>query len=49
MGKGNVLMVRTNYRKAYPVMESLKKAGYNVFAGIDCSNTALLSPIKPLK
>ena len=43
MNKGNVLIVRTNYRKAYPVMESLKKAGYKVFAGLDSGDTVLLS------
>ena len=32
----NVLVVRCNfYKKAYPVIASLKKAGFRVFAGID--------------
>jgi len=30
-----VLVVRASYRKTYPIMESLKKAGYRVIAGID--------------
>jgi phosphoglycolate phosphatase-like HAD superfamily hydrolase/glutathione synthase/RimK-type ligase-like ATP-grasp enzyme len=31
----NVLVVRASYRKAYPVMESLKRAGYRVIVGMD--------------
>ena len=31
----NVLVVRASYRKAFPIIESLKRAGYRVIAGID--------------
>jgi phosphoglycolate phosphatase-like HAD superfamily hydrolase/biotin carboxylase len=31
----NVLVIRASYRKAYPIIESLKRAGYRVIAGID--------------
>ena len=31
----NALIVRAFYRKAYPIIESLKRAGYRVIAGID--------------
>jgi phosphoglycolate phosphatase-like HAD superfamily hydrolase/biotin carboxylase len=31
----NVLLVRASYRKAYTVMESLKRAGYRVTVGVD--------------
>jgi phosphoglycolate phosphatase-like HAD superfamily hydrolase/biotin carboxylase len=40
----NVLVVRASYRKAYPVMESLKRAEYRVIAGVDTIvNEALFS------
>ena len=31
----NVLLVRASYTKVYPIMESLKKAGYNIVVGMD--------------
>ncbi|MHA1834279.1 MAG: hypothetical protein ACTSV7_09825, partial [Candidatus Baldrarchaeia archaeon] len=31
----NVLIVRASYKKAYPIIESLKRAGYTVTVGID--------------
>ncbi|MHA1665537.1 MAG: hypothetical protein ACTSVW_06860, partial [Candidatus Njordarchaeales archaeon] len=35
----NIFVTRCNYKKAYPVIVSLKRAGFRVFAGInnDCS------------
>jgi phosphoglycolate phosphatase-like HAD superfamily hydrolase/carbamoylphosphate synthase large subunit len=41
----NVLVVRASYRKAYPVMESLKRAGYKVIAGIDAMMSEALFSI----
>jgi phosphoglycolate phosphatase-like HAD superfamily hydrolase/predicted ATP-grasp superfamily ATP-dependent carboligase len=40
--KFNVLVIRANYIKAYPVIESLKRAGYTVVVGID-RNSNLIS------
>jgi rhodanese-related sulfurtransferase len=34
-----VLVVRASYRKAYSVIESLKKAGYTVVVGIDSTGS----------
>jgi len=41
----NVLVVRASYRKAYPVMESLKRAGYRVIAGMDAMMSEALFSI----
>jgi len=38
-----VLIARCGYRKAYPVIESLKKAGYKIFAGIDNNSRIFLT------
>jgi predicted CoA-binding protein len=40
----NVLVVRASYRKAYPVMESLKRAGYSIIVGIDTMVNEALFP-----
>lgn len=38
--RGNILIVRSHYRKAYPIIHSLKKANFTVVCGID-NNTKL--------
>jgi phosphoglycolate phosphatase-like HAD superfamily hydrolase/biotin carboxylase len=45
----NVLVVRASYRKAYPIIESLKRAGYEIIAGIDTMLSEALFSIFPDK
>jgi len=37
--KGNMLILRSNYQKAYPIIKSLSKANYNIIACVDKENS----------
>jgi len=47
--KYNVLVIRASYTKAYPIVESLKKAGYRVIVGVDERITELHFSVFPDK
>ena len=47
--KSNILVVRASYKKAYPIVESLRKAGYSVVVGIDSSRVELRFSLFPNK
>jgi len=45
----NVLIVRASYKKAYPIVESLKRAGYKVTVGMDSIRNEVRFSIFPDK
>jgi len=47
--KFNVLIVGGSYKKTYPIVESLKKAGYNVIVGVDARKSDIPFSIFPDK